>query len=254
MSSRTSVKYSQNGSRALSRDLKSWCRKAMTIAEFIKACKECGTPQRAAELLRDACWLAAKYAEQAQTIQQYVEQVERLNNEISDLTAEVEDKRIQLAELGSLSTLINRLEKSTDRNEASADRLDKLTAEIPAQTAPPKSKKQVSKKTDSKQSEPRAKYGEYKHVLLTGTQYANLVEEFGVKTADEYIQKVDEYCQQNGKTYKDYNLTVRKFMREDKVKLTKNSAESGGGVHSYDVEKILQYSKENIPKLKGGKK
>ncbi len=222
----------------------------MTTAEFIKACKECDTPQRAAELLRDACRLAAKYAEQAQTIQQYSEQVERLNNEISDLTAELEDKRIQLAELGSLSTLINRLEKSTDRNEASADRLDKLTAE----TAPSKPKKQVSKKADSKQSEPRAKYGEYKHVLLTGTQYANLVKEFGVKTTDEYIQKVDEYCQQNGKTYKDYNLTVRKFMREDKAKLTKSSTESGGGVHSYDVEKILQYSKENIPKLKGGKK
>ncbi len=226
----------------------------MTIAEFIRECKECDTPQRAAELLQDACRLAVKYIEQAQTIQQYSEQVERLNNEISDLTAEVEDKRIQLAELGGLSTLINRLEKSTDRNEASADRLDKLTAEIPAQTAPPKSKKQVSKKTDRKQSEPRAKYGEYKHVLLTEAQYTNLVKEFGAKVADEYIQKVDEYCQQNGKTYKDYNLTVRKFMREDKVKLTKNSAESGGGVHSYDVEKILQYSKENIPKLKGEKK
>ena len=89
----------------------------MTTAEFIKACKECDTPQRAAELLRDACRLAAKYAEQAQTIQQYSEQVERLNDEISDLNAEVEDKRIQLVELGSLSTLISRLEKSTDRNE-----------------------------------------------------------------------------------------------------------------------------------------
>mgnify|MGYP004631204353 CR=1 FL=1 len=236
----------------------------MTAQEYIDACNECDNAQRAAELLRIGVQLAEddirvrSIAERMKetierervTIKQYAKQVERLTNEISDLTAELEDKRIQLAELGSLSTLINRLEKSAERNEASADRLDKLTVE----TAPSKPKKQVSKKTDSKQSEPRAKYGEYKHVLLTGTQYANLVKEFGVKTADEYIQKVDEYCQQNGKTYKDYNLTVRKFMREDKVKLTKNSAESGGGVHSYDVEKILQYSKENIPKLKGEKK
>lgn len=240
----------------------------MTAQEYIDACNECDNADRAAELLRISVQLAEddirvrsiaermkETIERERTaIKQYAEQVERLKAEIEDLTAELEDKRIQLAELGSLSTLINRLEKSTDRNEASADRLDKLTAEIPAQTAPSKPKKQVSKKADSKQSEPRAKYGEYKHVLLTGTQYANLVKEFGVKTADEYIQKVDEYCQQKGKTYKDYNLTVRKFMREDKVKLTKNSAESGGGVHSYDVEKILQYSKENIPKLKGGKK
>lgn len=223
----------------------------MTAQEYIDACNECDNAQRAAELLRDACRLAAKYAEQAQTIQQYSEQVERLNNEISDLTAELEDKRIQLGELGCLSDIIGRLDRTTDRNEASADRLDKLTAEIPAQTAPPKSKKQVSKKTDSKQSEPRAKYGEYKHVLLTEAQYTNLVKEFGAKVADEYIQKVDEYCQQNGKTYKDYNLTVRKFMREDRAKLTKASTESGDGVHSYDVNKILKYSKKNIPNLKG---
>ena len=240
----------------------------MTAQEYIDACNECRDAQRAAELLRIGVQLAEddirvrNIAErmketierERETIKQYAEQVERLKAEIEDLTAELEDKRIQLAELGSLSTLINRLEKSTDRNEASADRLDKLTAEIPAQTTPPKPKKQVSQKADSKQSEPRTKYGEYKHVLLTGTQYANLVKEFGVKTADEYIQKVDEYCQQNGKTYKDYNLTVRKFMREDKAKLTKSSTESGDGVHSYDVDKILKYSKKNIPELKGDNK
>lgn len=220
----------------------------MTTAEFVQACKECDTPQRAAELLRDACRLAAKYIEQAQTIHQYEEQVRQLKKELSDLTAELEDKRIQLAELGSLSVLIARLDKSTDRSEAAADRLDKLTAEIPAQTAPPKPKKQQTKKADSKKDEPRAKYGEYKHVLLTGAQYKKLVDEFGVKTADEYIRKVDECCQQYGKTYNDYNLTIRKFMREDKAKAVKADE---SGVHSYDVDKILQYSKN---KLKGDEK
>ena len=246
----------------------------MTAQEYIDACNECRDAQRAAELLRIGVQLAEddirvrgiaermketierervtikQYAEQ---VEQYAKQVERLTHEISDLTADLEDKRIQLAELGSLSTLIDRLDKSTDRNVAAADRLDKLTAEIPAPTVSSKSKKQVSKKTDSKQSEPKAKYGEYKHVLLTGTQYANLVNEFGAKVADEYIKKVDEHCQLSGKTYKDYNLAVRKFMREDKAKFTKASAESGDGVHSYDVDKILKYSKENIPNLKGEK-
>lgn len=217
----------------------------MTIAEFIKACKECDTPQRAAELLRDACRLATKYVEQANLIHEYSEQVERL-------TAELKDKRKQLAELGSLSALIERLDNLACRNEASAEKLDKLSTELSAQ--PPKQKKKTPSKAENKQSDARVKYGEYKHVLMTGAQYANLVNEFGAKVADEYIQKVDEYCQQSGKIYKDYNLAVRKFMREDKAKLTKSSTESGDGMHSYDVEKILQYSKENIPKLKGGKK
>ncbi len=214
----------------------------MTIAEFIKACKECDTPQRAAELLRDACRIATKYVEQANLAQKYSEQVERL-------TAELEDKCKQLAELGSLNALIERLDNSACRNEASVEKLDKLSTELSAQ--PPKTKK---KTPSNKQNDTRAKYGEYKHVLLTGAQYANLVNEFGAKVADEYIKKVDEYCQQSGKTYKDYNLTVRKFIRDDKAKFTKASSESGDGVHSYDVEKILKYSKENIPNLKGGEK
>lgn len=216
----------------------------MTIAEFIKACKECDTPQRAAELLRDACRIATKYVEQANLAQKYSEQVERL-------TTELEDMRKQLAELGSLNALIERLDNSACRNEASVEKLDKLSTELSAQ--PPKPKKKTPSKAENKQSDARAKYGEYKHVLLTGTQYANLVNEFGAKVADEYIKKVDEYCQQSGKAYKDYNLTVRKFMRDDKAKFTKASSKSGDGVHSYDVEKILKYSKGNIPNLKGSR-
>lgn len=247
----------------------------MTAQEYIVACNECDNAQRAAELLRIGVQLAEddirvrniaermkETIERERTaIKQYAEQVERLKAEIEDLNAELEDKRIQLAELGSLSALIGRLgtvalrlEQADKPTAAKEQQKGESTAADKQQDKPTTTKKQVSKKTDSKQSEPRAKYGEYKHVLLTGAQYTNLVKEFGAKVADEYIQKVDEYCQQNGKTYKDYNLTVRKFMREDKVKLTKNSAESGAGVHSYDVEKILQYSKENIPKLKGEKK
>lgn len=69
-----------------------------------------------------------------------------------------------------------------------------------------------------KKSPPKAerhKYGEYKHVLLTDEQLKKLNEDFGNNTVALYIRKVDEYCQQTGKTYKDYNLTIRNWIGKD---------------------------------------
>lgn len=57
----------------------------------------------------------------------------------------------------------------------------------------------------------RHKYGEYKHVLLTDEEYARLIKDYGEKGVKDGIRNVDEYCQQYGKSYKDYNLTLRKW-------------------------------------------
>ena len=54
-------------------------------------------------------------------------------------------------------------------------------------------------------------YGEYKHVKLTDDQYRRLIEDYGEPAVLSGIKKVDEYCQEKGKTYKDYNLTLRKW-------------------------------------------
>lgn len=69
-----------------------------------------------------------------------------------------------------------------------------------------------------KKSPPKAerhKYGEYKHVLLTDEQHKKLNEDFDNNTVALYIRKVDEYCQQTGKAYKDYNLTIRNWIGKD---------------------------------------
>lgn len=69
-----------------------------------------------------------------------------------------------------------------------------------------------------KKSSPKAerhKHGEYNHVLLTDEQLKKLNEDFGNNTVALYIRKVDEYCQQTGKTYKDYNLTIRNWIGKD---------------------------------------
>lgn len=241
----------------------------MTEQEFIDECNSCQTAQRAAELLRVAVDIAADHEritkiayrlkerieqerEQSKaTISQYEEQVKRLSEQVYDLTAELEDKRIQLAELGSLSALIGRLVAVTVQSEAATDKLCAVVERIEQTDKPApqnqdkpksKSKKQVSKKTDSK--EQRSKYGEYKHVLLTGTQYARLVNEFGAKKTDEYIRKVDEYCQQSGKRYNDYNLTIRKFMRDDAAAKPAEQSDSGG--HSYDLDKLINHAKNQF--------
>ena len=58
---------------------------------------------------------------------------------------------------------------------------------------------------------PLHRYGEYKHVKLTGEQYKKLVEDFGQELTDGGIKAVDEYCEMNGKSYKNYALTIRKW-------------------------------------------
>lgn len=54
-------------------------------------------------------------------------------------------------------------------------------------------------------------YGEYKHVKLTDNQYQKLCNDYGEEAVLDGIKNVDEYCQQYGKSYKDYNLTLRKW-------------------------------------------
>ena len=62
-----------------------------------------------------------------------------------------------------------------------------------------------------KPSEQKHKYGEFHHVLLTEDQYKKLVEDYGERAVLEGIRNVDEYCEEKGKTYKNYNLTLRKW-------------------------------------------
>ncbi len=64
------------------------------------------------------------------------------------------------------------------------------------------------------------KYGEYRHIRLSEEQYNKLIEEFGDQTTAEYIKRCDEYIQQTGKRYKDYNLTLRNWIKKDGVKVS----------------------------------
>lgn len=74
-----------------------------------------------------------------------------------------------------------------------------------------------------KKSPSRKAYGIYKNVLLTDEQYSALLKEFPVDYVDR-IDRVGEYCESTGKTYKNYLATIRAWARkEDKAQAPKTT-------------------------------
>lgn len=92
----------------------------------------------------------------------------------------------------------NKCEQTTPDNDSDND----LKESVSNNTIP--SKSPVKKQT-------RHKYGEYSHVLLSDEEYKRLCQEHGELIVNKAIKVVDEYCQTSGKTYKDYNLVLRKW-------------------------------------------
>lgn len=73
---------------------------------------------------------------------------------------------------------------------------------------------EIEKET-KKKNPPRHKYGEYQNVLLTDEQLKKLKEEFP-NDWEQRIDRVSEYCELSGKTYKNYLATIRAWARKDK--------------------------------------
>ena len=69
----------------------------------------------------------------------------------------------------------------------------------------------MKKNEKNEKNEKKETYGEYRHVRLTKTEFDRLCNDFGEGTTLKAIKAVDEYCQEYGKTYKDFNLTIRRW-------------------------------------------
>lgn len=148
-----------------------------------------------------------------------------------------EKSRLKLEENNVYTECIQNVSKTDTQVRLGEDSSGKVSSEGEKEenpTAPPqKNKSEIGFN----------KYGEYSHVLLTCEQYSALVKDFGKKTAKEYIKKVDEYCQQNGKIYNDFNLTIRKWIEEDKQN-TNRITES-----SFDLNEFEEFALNNVPKI-----
>lgn len=78
--------------------------------------------------------------------------------------------------------------------------------------------KDIENVTPSKKSKAkpvRHKYGEYRNVLLSGEQMEKLKTEFP-NDYQERIERLSEYCESSGKTYKNYLATIRSWARKEK--------------------------------------
>lgn len=80
-----------------------------------------------------------------------------------------------------------------------------------------------------KEKSSRKRFGEYKHVLLSEDEVARLVTDYGQEVTAKYIKKVDEYCEQSGRRYKNYYLAIRNtFMGKDNIKKLSERAKEEG--------------------------
>lgn len=58
----------------------------------------------------------------------------------------------------------------------------------------------------------KRRFGEYGHVILTGKQLLALNKDYGEQKTQDAIKYLDEYIQMKGAKYKDFNLTLRKWV------------------------------------------
>lgn len=62
------------------------------------------------------------------------------------------------------------------------------------------------------------KYGEFQNVILTDLEHKRLIEKYGTRATDEYIERLSSYMETSGKTYKGKHASViSQWMRKDNV-------------------------------------
>lgn len=88
----------------------------------------------------------------------------------------------------------------------------------------------------------RHKYGAYKHVLLTDEQYKKLCSEHGEPDTKLAIKKVDDYCEETGKTYKNYLLVLNRWGYEGLKKPERKK-------NQFDFEETNGYNDDDIAKM-----
>jgi|GEM_PF-5354289 hypothetical protein len=91
------------------------------------------------------------------------------------------------------------------------------------------------------------KYGMYKNVLLTDSEFIKLHSEFS--DVDKRIDKLSEYLEIHGKPYKSHCAVIRKWARDDAEKLQKENKPENA---SFDTDEFFNLAlNRSNEKLKG---
>jgi len=117
-----------------------------------------------------------------------------------------------------------------NENKTDTDTVNDIVNDIVTDTVAHAKKKLSGKRTaEEKQQQDKIKeilsFGNYGNVKLTQEQYDKLCQEFGENTANDYIQRIDDWVQLKGNTYNDYGLALRQWIgRDGKITGTQNSS------------------------------
>lgn len=144
--------------------------------------------------------------------------VETVSRAVSHLVSMGWIQRIRRPNQSSIYRVLMETDDDSEMtNESLPDQSGNDQAVMPEMTnesLPSIELKEHLKKSAKKQPETRHKHGEYKHVLLTDSELDRFKADFPLDW-EQRIRSCDEYCQQYGKKYADYNLTMRKWARKE---------------------------------------
>ena len=137
-------------------------------------------------------------------------------------------------------------DKQNDNQTTSKKTIERQTNDKPATTT------KQSNKVTKKQVIKRVQYGEF--VKLTQPQYQKLIEDFDATTVEAIINRMNEYIGMKGTTYKDYNLAIRKWLREQTSNQPKwlnelKAEQEVADNKTYEVKRTAQEAKDILDKL-----
>lgn len=172
------------------------------------------TPEEQAEAYNAYCRLAfygESYSGDNKVIRIILKAFEKKVIEAAEKYQNKVEKRAYAGHLGGLKKAENTRKKQDKAAEKDKEDIkdDKKTNEENKGTK--RNSEKSEKDSEKNKKQVKHKYGEYGHVMLSDEQYSKLVSEFGESDTKACIQEVDDYCQQSGRTYKDYALAMRKW-------------------------------------------
>ena len=91
-----------------------------------------------------------------------------------------------------------------------------------------------AKKKNASARPARHKHGQFGHVLLTDDQFDALVAKHGSTETENAIRAVDEYCEQSGKTYRNYALVMEKWGYRSAAERARSGTTKPGGFDAND--------------------
>ena len=119
-------------------------------------------------------------------------------------------------------------------NLNSNSEIEDFTPSLTDSSPPPKKKKPVYHV-----------YGEFQHVKLTDEQRQKLIESYGEQKTNEYIKRCDEYVEKTGKQYKNYLVTIRSWIENERENSTERQQDNGN--NRYSMSDFLGNSMQTKP-------